>query len=184
MMNKTSLLSLSIILLAGAFVASPAKARPKKNYAETAVSESFSREFKKKVAILPFMNDGKEGVDHSVADKLGLKLMQLGFVVVERSQLEKIFQELKLNYSGSISGEELKKIGKILSVDMVVFGTNNFQYVPGRDSHRKKLVSQSVRFVDVQSGEVLISSYCCDVKTPQSQIIYIIESLGENLSPK
>ena len=159
-------------------------ARKNINHAETATSRNFSLKTKNKVAILPFVNEGKEGTDNAVADKLSLKLMSMGFTVVERTQLERIFSEHKLNFTGALSSKELKEIGKVLSIDMIVFGINNYKYTPGRDSHRKKLVSQSVRFVDVETGEVMISSYCCDVKVPKQQIGYIVDSIRKKIKKR
>ncbi len=54
-----------------------------------------------------------------------------------------------------MSKNNINKVGKILGVDMIVFGAREYS----REEREFTLKSQSIRFVDVATGEVLISSY-------------------------
>ena len=165
--------------------------------AKTIISNNFHFESKKRIAILPFITSAGT-IDVGSADISSVKLMELGFVVVERLQIEQIFKELKLNYSGALSQQEIKKIGKLLNIDMLVFGTVNYRYVPAyayskggyykeapaptvsitqpgvipteekewvpgsseiRDAYYA-LESVGIRMVDIETGEVLLSSIC------------------------
>ena len=74
--------------------------------------------------------------------------MKMGFTIVERIQLESILHELNLEISGLLNKQDLNKIGQLLNIDIIVCGTE-----------------ESIRFVDVKTGEVLILGYCEDVYT-------------------
>jgi len=141
-------------------------------YAKTVFSPRYDYEGRRRIAVLPFVNEGKEGTDIGVADKLSAKLMGAGFTVIDRSQLEALFQELKLNFTGALSNENIKKLGEMLSVDMLVFGTLSYDYIPAQSSANlyfassqgayHELSNESVRFVDVETGAVVITSFCCE----------------------
>ncbi len=133
------------------------------------ISERFNSSKHKSIAILPFRNSGKEGLDYGIADKFSMHCMDLGFIVIERTQLEHIFKELHLELTGVLSKSDLNRIGKILNLDMIVFGTAGYDWVPGGSfvnayggqsiEGRNILVNETVRFVDVSTGEVLISIF-------------------------
>ncbi len=190
------------------FGTAPVSSRKQKDpdYITTVISPNFNFQQKKKLAILPFSNSGKEGLDYAIPDKLSVKLMEMGFTVVDRSQIEAVFQELKLNYSGAIAPETLKQIGKLLSVDMIVVGTAHYVYVPPRSSGGVYggsygvpgigdyeaqggfygLVGESLRMIDVETGEVLISSNCQPENghpRGKSMAYEIAESINRKLQP-
>lgn len=141
------------------------------------VSERFKLAKHKNIAILPFKNDGKEGYNYAIADKFTLHCMESGFIVIERTQLEQVLKELKLELMGMLSKSEMKKIGKILNLDMIVFGTMGYQWISGSSfanvygarsvEGNYVLESESARFVNVSTGEVLISIY---VSQPDSKV--------------
>jgi curli biogenesis system outer membrane secretion channel CsgG len=106
-----------------------------------------------KIAVFPFSTNEKEKVNFSESDKFIAYCMEMGFTVVERKKLQEILDELKLELTGSIKTSDINKIGKILEIDIIVFG--NLQY--RRDNGRTS-VSQTIRFVDIKTGEVLISA--------------------------
>lgn len=90
------------------------------------ISKSASRLKKKEIAVLPFpYHDGKEGNDSTiVSERLVTRIAaRRKLNVVERSLLEKVLGELKLEYSGVISQESTKKLGQILGVEAVLTGT-------------------------------------------------------------
>jgi hypothetical protein len=149
-----------------------------KNVANSSISKNFNPEIQQRVTVLPFVVNHRDGqVDVSVTDKLSVKLIEMGFVVIERSQLEEVFKELKLNYSGAISNENIKKIGKTLSVDLLVFGSINF--VPQGEINVPDVVT--ARFVDVETGEVVITGFCCQQNINRSRIMEIANSIQEKL---
>ncbi|MDP2763102.1 MAG: CsgG/HfaB family protein [Enterobacteriaceae bacterium] len=118
------------------------------------ISNNFNFNKHKRIAVLPFKKtEGLDkGYDYIVIDKIAMHCMELGFTVVDREQLEQIFNELKLELTGLLSQDNLNRIGKILNIDALVFGT--IAYVNG-----DFMDSESMRFVDVTTGEVLISCY-------------------------
>lgn len=88
--------------------------------------------------------------DSILADAIGSELLQYGFVVVERSRLSAVLDELKLNMNGVLLPENLKKVGRILNVDALFFTTAYFDANFG-----SKIGTASVKLVDVESGELL-----------------------------
>ncbi len=81
----------------------------------------------KKVAVIPFsyadnIQSTKDG--SVIAERLSMKLINLNkFEVIERTQLDKVLQELKLQNSGIIDATSAKELGKILGVDAIITGT-------------------------------------------------------------
>ena len=130
-----------------------------------------------------------EGKDPSVGDSLSdafiTELMDIGFDVIERSQLEKLLQEQKIGMSGVLDTKTIRNIGKIAGVDILVLGRYSFhkktkktiveRRLPVRRRGRKKvrqprpgqrkveITSEvifsdlSIRFVDVETGQVVTS---------------------------
>ncbi|MGC9070136.1 MAG: FlgO family outer membrane protein [Elusimicrobiales bacterium] len=81
----------------------------------------------KKIAVIPFsyaenLQSTKDG--SVIAERLSVKLINMGrFEVIERSQLDKVLNELKLQNSGLIDATSAKELGKILGVDAIIMGT-------------------------------------------------------------
>ena len=112
---------------------------------------------KKRVAVLPFINSGNtgnKGLNFFVSDHLAQGLMDMGFIIVERQQIQTLFDELKLDMSGNISQSDLIKIGQLSRIDTLVFGSVDYSVW----SYAANGVS--VRFVDVATGEVFLSGRC------------------------
>ena len=72
-----------------------------------------------------------------------------GYSVVEREQMEKLFEEQKLQLSGLIDEAEAVEIGKILSVQQLVVGSVGVLF--------DKIVV-TIRLVNVETGEVEMAS--------------------------
>lgn len=133
-----------------------------------------------KIAVLPFSTSGNPGLktDESYIDSLNIQLMELGFVVIERSRVGAVLDELNLEQSGMTSEQSSRKIGELLGADVLVIGTVNYRYVPAKSSggsykpfligpstsfdSRKEafyqLESISIRFVGTENGAVMLSS--------------------------
>ncbi len=126
------------------------------------ISPSFKTK-RAKIAILPFSSVGKKDINFNESDKLTTYCIEMGFIVVERTKLQEVFEELNLELTGALSKNNIDKVGKILGVDIIVFGNREYRTVSkgclGGGGSELKLVSQTIRFVDVATGVVLISAY-------------------------
>ncbi len=80
-----------------------------------------------KITVIPFsyadnISSTKDG--SVIAERLTMRLVNLKkFEVIERSSLDKVLQELKLQNSGIIDENSAKQLGKILGVDAIITGT-------------------------------------------------------------
>lgn len=81
----------------------------------------------KKIAIIPFayVDNPATSKDGSIiAERLTMKLINLQQCeVIERSQLNKVLGELKLQNTGVIDANSTKQLGKILGVEAIITGT-------------------------------------------------------------
>lgn len=82
----------------------------------------------KKIAIIPFSYaDGRAGAtkDGSViSERLTIKMINMHkFEIIERSVLDKVMNELKLQSSGMIDASSAQQLGKVLGVEAIVTGT-------------------------------------------------------------
>jgi hypothetical protein len=134
-----------------------------------------------RVAVLPFtiLGNADRTVDVTEADKLSVKLQELGFTIVESL----IFQEHSLHLQSLIPEKNLVDIQKVLDIDYFVFGTINYAYDPGYSlagKGRYYASSASIRFVDTKTGEVVVISTTDWV--PGSFAEEIGESIKDHLS--
>lgn len=120
----------------------------------------------KKVAVTDFVNAvgnnyGKFVCTNLENEVLNGLVQNKNYSVVERSQLDRIFQELGLQNSGvvdsssaieigKLSGADYTLIGSVVSADIIPF--NNILY-----SGYKAKVKFSVRIVDNKTGVILVS---------------------------
>jgi len=119
------------------------------------ISPNFDINKHRKVAVMPIYGiDRKDGfLELQATDAFATQLMGMGFTVVERTQLQRIFNELQLSMSGMLSKNDLNKVGKLLGIDMIVMGTAEGWNRNWTDSYKVA----SIRFVDTETGELLIS---------------------------
>ena len=104
----------------------------------------------KAVAVAGFSySDGRDSRDGGVvAERITTELVKLKkFQVIERKEIEKVFEELKLKRSGAIDPDYAKEIGKMLGADWVVVGT--LTELPN------KQLELNTRLVGVESGEII-----------------------------
>jgi len=93
------------------------------------LQQSLLRKKSKMIAVIDFNNlDGSiNNLGRNISEKLAIKLFRLNkdnnYTIVERGQLSKILQELKLSASGLVEPKTMKKIGKIYGVDTVISGS-------------------------------------------------------------
>ena len=126
MKNTFKVLLTSFVLLSMLTAA----ARAEDKYAQLAmeITEAGSPVLGKKIAIIPFSYaDGRTGAtkDGSViAERLTIKMINMHkFEIIERSVLDKVMTELKLQSSGMIDASSAKQLGKVLGVEAIVTGT-------------------------------------------------------------
>lgn len=113
------------------------------------------------IAVFSFNCEKKlqsKGVGNAVREILTHYILSEGkFKVIEREEIEKVFDEWKLSLSGAIEEETAIKIGKILGVKFLIVGNivkigKNYQITS--------------RMIDVETGEIIISNYTdVDAKT-------------------
>jgi len=124
--------------------------------ADVSISKNFNMS-KKRVAVLPFVNSGKEGFNSFASDHLAQGLMEMGFTIIERQRLQVLFDELQLDMLGNLSISELTKIRQLSGIDIIVFGSISYIQYATRASTYDYADGISVRFVDMATGEVFLS---------------------------
>lgn len=82
----------------------------------------------KKIAIIPFSYaDGRTGTSKDgsvISERLTIKMINMHrFEIIERSVLDKVMTELKLQSSGMIDASSAQQLGKVLGVEAIVTGT-------------------------------------------------------------
>jgi len=97
------------------------------SYDKLATELAKSGEGLKKLAIIPFSyaDNATSTKDGSViSERLTMKLINMQkFEIIERSVLNKVLDELKLQNSGTIDASSAKELGKVLGVDAIITGT-------------------------------------------------------------
>lgn len=112
------------------------------------VSSSFELNKVQKIAVLPLAGLKEfPGVGETVSSEITNHLVKYQFRVVERMLIDKVFSEQKLSQSGSISYDEMKQLGNMLSVDAILVGaverfkpekSTKISYVP----EERKMISE------------------------------------------
>lgn len=175
--------------------------------AKTVISENFNFRKGMRIAVMPFVESGKDknGISPLASDKFSAKLMEMGFIVVERSALMAIFKELKLNYTGVLSDKDRKSIGKLLNIDLLVFGTLTYSFIPASYSSQPQLRfivqenasppgqitnsrgayyalgAESIRVIKIETGEIMIMS---NVNVGDTQNHSMSEEMAESIKYK
>lgn len=133
---------------------------------DTFLKPSLDIDARRRIAILPF--ESKHGDGQAMADAFVTEFMSAGFTVVDRGLLEGAGRSLNINVQGGVlEPEELTKLAAKLRLHGVVFGTLNAE--PERQGGEVRSVS--LRMVDADNGEVILSSTFKNEKTlPAFQI--------------
>jgi curli biogenesis system outer membrane secretion channel CsgG len=128
------------------------------------VSPNFNFNKHKKLAVMPFKGKAYDParapyfvVEEQISDMFATRLMGVGFSIVERTQLERILSEQKLSTSGLLSQSDINKIGKLMNVDMLVMGNLD------KNSFNTLYQTATVKFIDIETGEVLINMLCTNI---------------------
>lgn len=133
-----------------------------------------------KIAVIP-ENWYWLGVSNFLPRALVTEFMDLGFTVVERSQLEEVFKELKLDASGAVKEDEkrkpeqgadfaildktsIKKLGELLGVNALLVT----YIVP---TYNNDVNQATFRLVDVETAQVLFSVTFINSSTDGTKLI-------------
>ncbi len=124
MKNMTKAL-FAVLLLA---LAAGARAEDKYDQLARELTEAGASVQGKKIAIIPFSyadTKDKASKDGSViAERLAVKMINMHkFEVIERSALDKVMNELKLQSSGIMDANSTQQLGKLLGVEAIITGT-------------------------------------------------------------
>ncbi len=113
-----------IFFLLAAFALFGAGCTPK-----TVISQSYDFDQMNRIGIMGFSSpySGLSGVENLFAKYL----IESGFKVVERAQLEQVLEEHNISVSGYLSPQTTRKIGEILGVDVLLIGEVT-SYTPTR----------------------------------------------------
>ncbi|MBC8181704.1 hypothetical protein H8E88_11335 [candidate division KSB1 bacterium] len=111
-----------------------------------------------------------QSVGRGMSDMLVTALVKSGkYQVMERSALDKIMQEQKLGMSGMVTQQSAAQVGKLLGVQVAIIGSvTEFGHSKGGTGGRIKnvrigiskqsaSVAIDVRFIDVNTGEILLA---------------------------
>jgi len=174
-MSRLSVVSLLVALVAVAAIAPAALAK-----------DEGPSGLRKMIAVVEF--DDK--TDHSrwhwtgpdpgsgMSDMLTTALVQSGkFMVLEREQIHHVLSEQDFGQSGRVTDETAPKLGKLLGVAAVVYGSvSEFGYLASETGGSKGLlgvgvskttarVSIDVRMIDTTTGEILLADTASDEKS-------------------
>ncbi len=127
----------------------------------------------KKIAIIPFSYaDGRTGAtkDGSViSERLTIKMINMHkFEIIERSVLDKVMAELKLQASGMIDASSAQQLGKVLGVEAIVTGTL-VETSGGQIEVNARLIKTETAQAIGASQVTLDKNWIGDAATPQAQ---------------
>ena len=131
---------------------------------------------KKRIAVFAFDDKsdsnwswwGNKGVGEGMSDMVTTELVKTGqFSVIERDRLNELLREQDLGASGAVTKESAAQMGKILGVELAVFGAvTEFGYknsktnvnVPRtgiRVGKQSAVAGMDIRIVNTSTGEIL-----------------------------
>jgi TolB-like protein len=138
-----------------------------------------------RIAVLPFTDTNKSAKEDEYGEAISNMLMtklinDKVFQVIERSQINMIIEELKLNLSGVIDSNTSKKIGEIYGVDYLVFGS------VAKFGNR---VETDIRLVETQSGKAELAESAssnneAEMRSMVENLVYKIENRYQDKNKK
>jgi len=119
------------------------------------ISIVYSQDKKKmpRIAVLTFADTNASAKREQYGEAIsGMLMTELingkVFQVIERSEIERIMNEMRFQISGAVDASTAKQLGVLLGVDILVFGS-----VAKFDP----LVETDIRLIDTQSGQALLA---------------------------
>jgi TolB-like protein len=130
------------------------------------VESSLAEKDRFTIAIIELENIGKRARDNElgkiVSEMLTTNVVQSGnFDLVEREQLSKVLEELKLNQIGLVDADSAKMVGKMLAADTILCGSvsevGHFFDINVRliDVEKAKIINAAV--IEIKQGDFLNS---------------------------
>lgn len=112
----------------------------------SAVSSTYNFSQLKRIAVAGFDNSGTQL--SGVEDMVTRALLEKGFSIVERSELDRLIKEQKIGAQGYLSADTARDLGKILGVDGFMLGKIS-SYTPEK---------QDVVMIEASSTRMTVSS--------------------------
>ena len=112
---------------------------------------------KLRIAVLPFRElEGRDSVFGTfLAEELFTQLVNSGLEIVERSMLDKVLAEIKLDQTGLIDATTAKRVGSMVGVDAVVTGSI---------TDLQSYVAINCRLIDASTGRIFAAAQSKIVK--------------------
>ncbi|MCX5792380.1 MAG: hypothetical protein NTY45_09265 [Elusimicrobia bacterium] len=138
----------------------------------TEKSGNFNPNTHKRIAIFSLYGD-RTG---AVTDALTTEFFGMGYEVVERTGINAVLKEMKLEYSGMIDIMQKKEVARVTNADAIVFGS--VKTTMSGDIHFLDL-----RFVDIVNGDILWSCNYLNrsSSSPRESISKISKSIQEKI---
>jgi TolB-like protein len=161
-MKKTTIivalftLMLPAVLLAG----------PYDDMADELMSKKVDK--KKAIAVMPFSYSGGGDTGILVAEEVTKAMVKDGAKIVERSQVDKILKEFKIQQTGMISDASAMQIGKGLGAKYIVVGSVAGITKPGYQNPGLKI---NGRLINVETFQV-VSAGGCEVDAEDKSSVY------------
>lgn len=144
-----------------------------------------------KIAVIDFTNRsdfGDERLGLAAADILTTELFKRGnFLLVERDQIKKVFQEQSLGMSGAVDPTTATKAGRLLGVSSIIVGSisqfgikvEDHDYLLLKQRIMKAEATIEVRVIDVTTGVILYAdSGKGDYMRKSTQVLELGQKVG------
>lgn len=129
----------------------------------TAVHSSWPAQNEPRLAVFPLSGD--EPYNEELADALVTEFLGVGFSVMERTQVQQILKEHRLQNTGFVDPKTMTETGRLAGVDFIVIGTvSSRRYTPlsemifGNGFSREQVDIVRLRWINVRSGQIMAAT--------------------------
>jgi TolB-like protein len=121
--------------------------------AENCANHPVAKEIMKKgniaIATFDLIDISSPSVAKNAIEDLSTSMINKGFQLVERGQLDKVIKELKIQSSGAIDPKTAQEIGKLTGADLILVGSI---------SDRGNFVVINARLLETKTGKAIVAS--------------------------
>jgi TolB-like protein len=121
--------------------------------AENCANHPIAKEIMKKgniaIATFDLIDISSPSVAKNAVEDLSTSMINKGFQLVERGQLDKVLKELKIQSSGAIDPKTAQEIGKLTGADLILVGSI---------SDRGNFVVINARLLETKTGKAIVAS--------------------------
>ncbi|OGS44753.1 MAG: hypothetical protein A2539_03975 [Elusimicrobia bacterium RIFOXYD2_FULL_34_15] len=122
---------------------------------------------KKKISVIEFENKTAYGQRRLGTAASDILLTELGksqkFILIERSKLDKVMEEQKIQTTGLIDANTVTQVGKILGLDAIVIGsisqfgvkTGGSDYLITQSKQQVAECTVDIRVIEVETGKII-----------------------------